>query len=58
MMNPNHTQYLSLVLRNKVLEKTTSDSQDHENSVQYLNDQKMHQFLIDGKFALRLDEII
>jgi hypothetical protein len=57
-MNPDATQYLSLVLRNKVAEKAASESQDHENSHQYLNDQKMNQFLIDGKFTLRLDEII
>ena len=58
MMKPNLTQYLSLVLRNEVEKKTASESRDHETCVQFLNDQKMNQFLIDGKYALRLDEII
>jgi hypothetical protein len=57
-MNPNLTQYLSEVLRNEVAENISSESRVYETRVDYLNDQKKNQFLIDVKYALRLDEII
>ena len=57
-MNTNLTQYLSDVFRNEVQEKPPLDSGEVKPKIAYLNDRKTYQFLIDGKYALRLDEII
>lgn len=57
-MNTNLTQYLSDVFRNEVQEKPPLDTGEVKPKIAYLNDRKINQFLIDGKYALRLDEII
>lgn len=57
-MNPKLTQYLSVVLRNQVEEKSAFEPRKYESRIYDLNDPKTNQFLIDGKYALRLDEII
>ncbi|MBU3626066.1 hypothetical protein ICN48_07440 [Polynucleobacter sp. JS-Safj-400b-B2] len=57
-MNATLTKYLSDVLRNEVQEKTGLGSKGQELKAPALNDPKVSQFLIDRKYALRLDEII
>ena len=57
-MNPKLTQYLSVVLRNQIEERSAFEPKEYESRIHDLNDPKMNQFLIDGKYALRLDEII
>lgn len=57
-MNPKLTQYLSGVLRNQAEEKSVFEPKEYETRIDDLKDPKMNQFLIDGKYALRLDEII
>lgn len=57
-MNATLTKYLSDVLRNEVQDTTTSESKRNESRIPTLNDSKVSQFLIDRKYALRLDEII
>lgn len=57
-MNANLTKYLTEVFRNEVEEKSTLKSAIHETTTPHLNDRKLNQFLIDGKYTQRLDEII
>lgn len=57
-MNANLTKYLSDVFRNEVQDKAVLKSQQHESTHTHLNDPKVKQFLVDRKYALRLDEII
>lgn len=57
-MNANLTKYLSDVFRNEVQDKIVFKSEQHESRIPNLNDPKLNQFLVDGKYALRLDEII
>jgi hypothetical protein len=57
-MNATLTKYLSDVLRNEVQDMTASDSKRNEPGIPTLNDSKVSQFLIDRKYALRLDEVI
>jgi len=57
-MNASLVKYLSGVLRNEVQSKTASESKVYEPRVPNLNDSKVNQFLLDGKYALHLDEII
>lgn len=57
-MNPKLTQYLSGVLRNQAEEKSVFEPREYETRTDDLKDPKMNQFLINGKYALRLDEII
>ena len=57
-MNTNLTQYLPDVFSNEVQEKPPLDTGEVKPKIAYLNDRKINQFLIDGKYALRLDEII
>ena len=57
-MNTNLTKYLSGVLRNEVQNKTTSESKGYEPKIPNPNDPRVNQFLLDRKYALRLDEII
>ncbi|MBU3538859.1 hypothetical protein [Polynucleobacter sp. UK-Gri1-W3] len=57
-MNATLTKYLSDVLRNEVQDMTVSESRRNEPGIPALNDSKVSQFLIDRKYALRLDEII
>ena len=57
-MNANLTKYLSGVLRNEVQDQTASESNRNGPKIPALDDSKVNQFLIDKKYALRLDEII
>ena len=57
-MNATLTKYLSDVLRNEVQEKAESGSRGHESKIPAPNDSRVNHFLIDRKYALRLDEII
>lgn len=57
-MKANLTKYLSDVFRNEVQDKAVLKSQQHESTHTHLNDPKVKQFLVDRKYALRLDEII
>ena len=57
-MNANLVKYLSGVLRNEVQNKTAPESKGYEPSMPNLNDSRVNQFLLDGKYALHLDEII
>ena len=57
-MNATLTKYLSDVLRNEVQDTNASESKRNESRIPALNDSKVSQFLIDRKYALRLDEII
>jgi len=57
-MNASLVKYLSGVLRNEVQSKTASESKVYEPRVPNLNDSRVNQFLLDGKYALHLDEII
>jgi hypothetical protein len=57
-MNTNLVKYLSGVLRNEVQNKTVPESKGCEPSMPNLNDSRVNQFLLDGKYALHLDEII
>jgi hypothetical protein len=57
-MNATLTKYLSDVLRNEVQDTTASESKRNESRIPTLNDSKVSQFLIDRKYALRLDEVI
>ncbi len=58
MMNSNLNKYLSDVFRNEVKEKTMLEIKQNKNNVSHFKDQKLNQFLVDGKYTLRLDEII
>jgi len=57
-MNANLVKYLSGVLRNEVQNKAAPESKVREPSMPNLNDSRVNHFLIDGKYALHLDEII
>jgi len=58
-MNTNLTKYLSEVFRNEIQDKDTSERQDQNPKIsQNLVDSNTHQFLLDKRFSLRLDEII
>jgi hypothetical protein len=57
-MNATLTKYLSDVLRNEVQDMAASAAKQNESRIPTLNDSKVSQFLIDRKYALRLDEII
>ena len=57
-MNTNFTKYLSDVFRNEVKNKTAIESNECKSSSPPLKDSKLNHFLLDRKYALRLDEII
>ncbi|MBU3557227.1 hypothetical protein ICN18_06245 [Polynucleobacter sp. Ross1-W9] len=57
-MNTNLTKYLSDVFRNEVKDKTAIESKELKSSIAPLKDSKLNHFLLDRKYALRLDEII
>jgi hypothetical protein len=57
-MNANLTKYLSDVFRNDVKENTRLENKQAETEIAYLNDRKNNPFVVDGKYTLRLDEII
>ena len=57
-MNTNLTKYLSDVFRNEVKNKTAIESNECKSGSPPLKDSKLNHFLLDRKYALRLDEII
>ena len=57
-MNANLTKYLSDVLRNEVQSQDAKECKQHVSRIPNLNDSKVSQFVLDRKYALRLDEII
>ena len=57
-MNHKLTKYLSDVFRNEVQEKSFAGLKEHESKHASLRDPKINLFLLDRKYALRLDEII
>ena len=57
-MSTNLTKYLSDVFRNEIQDKTSLEPKEGQSKIAYLNDPKINQFLLDGKYDLRLDEII
>lgn len=57
-MSTNLTQYLSEVFRKEVKNNCELEPKENVDSLRYLNDRKLNHFLVDGKYTLRLDEII
>ena len=57
-MNTNLAKYLSDVLRNEAQPHDAKESNQHKSRIPNLNDSKVNQFVLDRKYALRLDEII
>lgn len=57
-MNANLTKYLSDVFRKEVKNNSALESRENDANLRYLNDRKLNHFLVDGKYTLRLDEII
>ena len=58
-MNANLTKYLSDVFRNEVQGVDSLESKNEEvQAGTHIVDKKINQFVIDNRFALRLDEII
>jgi hypothetical protein len=58
-MNANLTKYLSDVFRNEVQGGDALESKNKEvQAATHIVDKKINQFVIDNRFALRLDEII
>ena len=57
-MNSNLTQYLSDVFRKEPQNNSSLELKESDVNLRYLNDRKLNHFLVDGKYTLRLDEII
>jgi hypothetical protein len=57
-MNSNLTQYLSDVFRKEPQNNSSLELKENDVNLRYLNDRKLNHFLVDGKYTLRLDEII
>jgi len=58
-MNANLTKYLSDVFRKEVQDSDALESKNKEvQAGAHIVDKKINQFVIDNRFALRLDEII
>lgn len=57
-MNEKLAKYLSDVFRNEVQNKSSLDFKESELKVGVLTDPKINHFLVDGKYSLRLDEMI
>ena len=58
-MNANLTKYLSDVFRNEVQGGDVLESKNEEvQAGTRIVDKKINQFVLDNRFALRLDEII
>jgi len=57
-MNSNLTQYLSHVFRKEPQNNSSLELKESDVNLRYLNDRKLNHFLVDGKYTLRLDEII
>ena len=58
-MNANLTKYLSDVFRKEVQDSDALESKNKEvQAATHIVDKKINQFVIDNRFALRLDEII
>jgi len=57
-MNANLTKYLSDVFRKEPQDDATLEPSKSEASLRYLSDRKLNHFLVDGKYTMRLDEII
>jgi len=57
-MNAKLKKYLSEVFRNDAKENTQLENKQAKNELPYLNDRKNNPFVVDGKYTLRLDEII
>lgn len=57
-MDTNLTKYLSDVFRKEVQNNSAYESKENDATLRYLNDRKLNHFLVDGKYTLRLDEII
>jgi len=57
-MDANLTKYLSDVFRKESQDNSTLEIKENEANLRYLNDRKLNHFLVDGKYTLRLDEII
>jgi Tfp pilus assembly protein PilP len=58
-MNTNLNKYLNEVFRKEVKDPIQSHSEIKEMKHQhYLHDQRKNHFVLDSKYALRLDEII
>jgi len=58
-MNSNLNKYLYEVFRKEVKDPFQSQSEEKQSEHQsHLHDQRKNHFLLDSKYALRLDEII
>lgn len=57
-MDTNLTKYLSDVFRKEVQNNSAYEPKQNDATLRYLNDRKLNHFLVDGKYTLRLDEII
>lgn len=57
-MSTNLTKYLSDVFRNEVQDKSVLKSKENDSRGSSLSDSKTNHFVLDGKYELRLDEII